>query len=252
MTALHHRSDGPADGPVLVLGGSLGSDLTMWDGQLALAGRHRLVRFDHRGHGGSPVTPGPYTVPELARDVLELMDGLGLERVSYAGLSLGGMIGMWLAAHAPERIDRLVLLCTAAHMPTGALYRQRAEAVRRAGTVEPIADAVLERWLTSAFAAAHPAVRASLRAMLAGTSAEGYAGCCEAIAAMDLRDALGRIAAPTLVISGAEDPATPLALLAAIAAGIPGARHEIVAPAAHLATAEQPDRINELIGAHLS
>ena len=251
MTALHHRSDGPADGPVLLLGGSLGSDLTMWDGQLALARRHRLLRFDHRGHGGSSATPGPYSIDELAHDVLELMDALGLERVSYAGLSLGGMIGMWLAAHAPERIDRLVLLCTTAHVPGGELYLARAEAVRRAGSVESIADGVLERWLTPAFAEAHPDVRSALRAMLVGTSAEGYAGCCEAIAAMDLRDGLARIAAPTLVISGAEDPATPVALQADIADGIPRARHEVVA-AAHLATAEQPDRINELIGAHLT
>jgi 3-oxoadipate enol-lactonase len=252
MTALHHRVDGPAHGSVLVLGGSLGSDLTMWDGQLALAADRRLVRFDHRGHGGTPPTSGPYTVEELGHDVLELIDGLGLDRVSYAGLSLGGMIGMWLAANAPERIDRLVLLCTTAFMPTGDLYRERAVAVRSAGAVEPIADGVLARWLTPAFADANPDIRASLRAMLTATSATGYAGCCDAIAAMDLRSSLPSVLAPTLVISGAEDPATPVALQAEIAAAIPGARHEIVRPAAHLATTEQPERINELIGAHLS
>ncbi len=252
MTGLHHRVDGPGTGPGLVLGGSLGTDVSMWDGQLPLGVRHRLVRYDHPGHGGSPTPPGPYTIDGLGRDVLALLDALGLERVSYAGLSLGGMIGMWLAVHAPERIDRLVLLCTTAFMPTGDLYRERAAAVRRAGTVEAIADGVLARWLTPDFASEHPDVRAALRSMLVATRAEGYAGCCEAIAGLDLRDALGGVRARTLVISGAEDPATPVALQTEIAAAIPGARHEVLARAAHLATAEQPARINELIGEHLS
>ncbi len=252
MTVLNHRAGGAADGPVLVLGGSLGTDLTMWDGQLPLGERHCLVCFDHPGHGGSPTPPGPYTIDGLGRHVLALLDELGLERVSYAGLSLGGMIGMWLAVHAPERIDRLVLLCTTAFMPTGDLYRDRAAAVRRAGTVEAIADGVLARWLTPDFAAAHPDVCAALRSRLVATRAEGYAGCCEAIAGLDLRDALASVRAPTLVISGAEDPATPVALQAEIAAAIPDARHEVLARAAHLATAEHPARINELIGEHLS
>lgn len=251
MTALYYEIAGPAEGPILLLGSSLGTDLSMWDGQLPLASRWRLVRFDHRGHGRSPAPPGPYTIADLGLDVLELMDALGLERTSYGGLSLGGMVGLWLAANAPERIDRLVLLCTAAWMPTAAAYAERAVAVRGDGSTGRIAEAVLERWLTPPFAAARPEVCEHLRSMLLATSAEGYAACCEAIAAMDLRDELAQIAAPTLVISGAGDPATPVELQAEIAAAIPHARHEIVAPATHLAAVEQPDRVNHLIEEHL-
>lgn len=251
MTALHHAIDGPADAPALLLGGSLGTDLSVWEPQLPLAERHALVRLDHRGHGGSPVPPGPYAIADLGRDVLELMDALGLARASYCGLSIGGMVGIWLAAHAPARVDRLVLLCTAAWMPNAAAFAQRAATVRADSSTEAIADAVLERWLTPAFAATEPAVRAWLRAMLVATPAAGYAGCCEAIAAMDLRGELSGIAAPTLVVSGADDLATPEALQAEIAAAIPGARHERVGPAAHIASVQQAEAVNELIGGHL-
>jgi 3-oxoadipate enol-lactonase len=251
MAALRHQITGEEGAHVLLLGGSLGTDLSMWDPQLPLVERARLVRFDHRGHGGSETPPGPYTIADLGGDVLALMDALGLPRASYCGLSIGGMVGMWLAANAPERIDRLVLLCTAAHMPAAWAFLERAAAVREAGSVEPIADAVLERWLTASYAAAHPEVRAKLRAMLVGTGAEGYAGCCEAIAAMDLRAELDRIRAPTLVISGGEDPATPVELQQRIARAIPGTHHVILAPAAHLASIEQARTVNELIEGHL-
>ncbi len=246
-----HRIDGPPGAPPLLLGGSLGTDLRMWDAQLPLAERLRLVRFEQRGHGRSPAPAGPYTIAALAGDVLELMDELGLERASYAGVSLGGMVGMWLAANAPERIERLVLICTAAQLPNAAAYAERAVAVRAEGSIESIADGVVRRWLTPQFAAAHPDVSARLRSMLTETDVEGYAGCCEAIAEFDLRDALDGIAAPTLVISGAQDTATPVELQAQVASAIPGARHEIVDPAAHLAPVEQPERINQLIGDHL-
>jgi 3-oxoadipate enol-lactonase len=248
---LHHRVDGPSDGPVLLLGGSLGTTLEMWDGQLPLAEQLRIVRFDHRGHGGSPAPAGPYTIADLAGDVLELMDGLGHARASYAGLSLGGMVGMWLAAHAPERVERLVVICTAAHMPNADAYAERAVTIRAQGSIESIADGVLRLWMTPGFAAAHPDLRSALRAMLTATDAEGYAGCCEAIAGFDAREQLHRLAAPTLVISGAEDAATPVGLQEQIADAIPGAQHEVVASAAHLAAVEQPERINQLIGEHL-
>jgi 3-oxoadipate enol-lactonase len=251
VTALHYEIAGPEDAPVLLLGPSLGTTSRMWDAQLPLAERLRLVRFDHRGHGASPVPPGPYEIADLGRDVLELLDTLGLERVHYCGLSLGGMVGMWLGAHAPERIDRLILLCTAAYMPPASMWEQRIAIVSESGSVEPIADAVLERWLTPEFRAGHPEPTASLRAMLAGSPAEGYVGCCEAIRAMDLREQLRRIRAPTLVVSGAQDVATPLANQELIAATVPGARHEVVSPAAHLAAVEQAGRVNELIGWHL-
>jgi 3-oxoadipate enol-lactonase len=162
------------------------------------------------------------------------------------------MVGMWLAANAPERIDRLVLLCTSAYMPPASMWEQRIAIVGEAGSVEPLADAVLERWLTPEFRAARPEQAASLRAMIAQSPPDGYAACCGAIARMDLRGDLGGIKAPTLVISGEQDVATPPAEQELIARAIPGARHELVSPAAHLAAVEQPERVNGLIAAHLA
>jgi 3-oxoadipate enol-lactonase len=251
MSALHHEVIGPEDGPVLLLGGSLGTTLRMWDRQLPLAEHLRLVRFDHRGHGSSPIPPGPYELGDLGRDVLELLDTLSVERAHFGGVSLGGMVGMWLGANTPERIDRLVLMCTTPHMPPPEMWQERALAVLGAGSVAPIADTVIERWLTPMFAGQQPEVRASLRAMLASSPPDGYAACCGAIERMDLRDALSGIQAPTLVVSGDQDLATPPEQQALIARAIPGARHEIVAPAAHLAAVEQPESINRLILEHL-
>jgi 3-oxoadipate enol-lactonase len=252
MSALNREVAGAADAPAVLMGGSLGTTLRIWDEQLPLGSRLCLIRFDHRGHGGSPVPPGPYEIADLGRDVLALMDELELERAHYCGLSIGGMVGMWLAAHAPERIDRLVLACTAAYMPPPSMWQERAEAVRDAGSTEPIADAVIERWLTPEFASAHPEVKAWLRAMLVDTSADGYAACCGAIERMDLRDDLAAIRAPTLVISGAQDASTPPERQALIARAITGARHEIVDPAAHMTAIEQPNSVNRLILEHLS
>lgn len=250
--SLHHESVGPDPAPALLMGGSLGTTLRMWDRQLALAERLRVVRFDHRGHGASPVPPGPYEIEDLGRDVLELMDVLELECASYCGLSIGGMVGMWLGANAPQRIDRLVLLCTAAHLPPASMWQERAAAVDQAGSTEPIADVVVERWLTPAFAARHPKVRAELRAMLVATPADGYTSCCGAIERMDLRPELPNVIPHTLVIAASEDSATPPEQQELIARSIPGARLEIVGAAAHLAAVEQPETVNRLILEHLS
>jgi 3-oxoadipate enol-lactonase len=248
--ALAYELAGPGDAPPLVLGGSLGSTYAMWDPQWqALAGDFRLVRFDHRGHGASPVPPGPYSIDELGADALALLDRLELARVSYCGLSLGGMVGMWLAINAPERIERLVLICTSAHID-GAAYAERAVQVRDAGTVAAVSEAVLGRWFTPPFTAEHPAVIDAFRTMLNASAPEGYAGCAEAIAAMDLRDGLGSIAAPTLVIAGADDPALPPEHGEAIATAIPGARFVVLEPAAHLANVEQADAVTRLIHEH--
>jgi 3-oxoadipate enol-lactonase len=248
---LHHEISGAGDAPVLLMGGSLGTTLKMWNGQLPLAERLRLVRFDHRGHGASPVPPAPYEIADLARDVLALMDALRIERASYCGVSIGGMVGIWLGANAPERVEKLVLICTSAHMPPASAWRERADAVLDAGSTQVIADTVAERWLTPDFAGEHPEVRADLRAMLASSPADGYAACCGAIERMDLREQLPRVAAPTLVISGSDDPATPIDHQRLIAGGIPRARHEVVGPAAHLATVQQPEAVNRLILEHL-
>jgi 3-oxoadipate enol-lactonase len=242
----HHETTG--DGPPVLMGSSLGTSLHMWDEQLPLAERFRLIRYDHRGHGQSAAPPGPYEIADLAGDVLEL----GAGRTHYVGLSIGAMIGMWLAANAPERIDRLVLICTSAQLGPPSMWQDRAAKVLAAGSAEPVADAVVDRWLTPAFAAEHPDARAKLRAMLTAADPAGYAACCGAIERMDLRAELGRITAPTLVISGADDLATPVEHQRLIAEAIPGARHEILSPAAHVAAVEQAGAVNRLIEEHLS
>lgn len=250
---LNHRIDGLADGPPLLMGGSLGTTLEMWEAQLALLGDvARIVRFDHRGHGESPVPPGPYTIDELGADVLALMDRLELERASYCGLSIGGMVGQWLAINAPERVQRLVMICTSAYLPPESDWRQRAATVREAGSPETIADAVLGRWFTAGYAERNPEIVARYRQMLVSSPAEGYAGCCEAIAAMDLRSRLDRITSPTLVIAGAEDPAIPPEHGRAIADAVPGARLEVLDPAAHLASVERATEVSGLIAGHLN
>ena len=150
---LHHEIAGDERAPVLLLGCSLGTSVAMWEPQVApLAERLRVIRYDHRGHGASPVPPGPYDIEDLGRDVLALMDRLGVERASLGGVSLGGMVAMWLGANAPDRVERLVLCCTSAHMPPASAWAERAAKVRAAGTTEVVADAVVERWLTPAFA----------------------------------------------------------------------------------------------------
>jgi 3-oxoadipate enol-lactonase len=250
--ALHHEIDGSTTGSVLLMGGSLGTTLAMWEPQLAvLAGDLRVIRFDHRGHGGSPGPHGPYSIEDLGGDVLALLDRLGLERVSYCGLSLGGMVGQWLAINAPERIENLVLVCTSAHLPPADAWLLRAATVREAGTVAPVVETVLARWFTEPYARRHADVVARHRTMLIGTPAEAYASCCEAIAALDLRAALPRIAASTLVIAGAQDPATPPAHGRAIAAAVPGARLEVLDGAAHLASVERATEVTGLIAGHL-
>lgn len=247
---LHATVDGPADAPVLVLGSSLGTTGAMWEPQLAaLAARYRVIRYDHLGHGDSAVPLGPYRIELLGREVLALLDDLAVPRAHYAGLSLGGMVGMWLAAHAPERVDRLALLCTSASLGPAEGWRQRAATVRTAG-MAAIADAVVARWFTPPFAESRPDVVAAHRAQLTATPATGYAGCCEAIAAMDLRPDLGKIAAPTLVIAGADDPATPVEHADAIVERIAGARLAVVDRAAHLASVEQPEPVNRLLLDH--
>lgn len=254
MTAVevYHTVNGPAGAPPLLLVNSLGSDLTMWRPQAeALADRFQVIRFDLRGHGRSPVPPGPYSLDDLGADALALLDRLDVRRASVCGLSLGGMIGMWLASRGPERVDRLVLCCTSALLGPPSAWADRARTVLTSGT-GAVADAVVARWLTPAYAAAHPRVVGALRTMVAATPAVGYAACCGVIERLDLRPSLAAISAPTLVIAGAGDPATPPAHGEAIAAGIPGASLSVVADAAHLANVERPEVITRLIRDHVT
>ncbi len=247
--AVSYTVDGPADAPVLVLVNSLGATRGMWDPQVpALAERYRVLTYDARGHGDSPTPAGPWTLDDLVDDLVALLDAVGAPRAHVAGISLGGMTAMRLAAREPDRVDRLALLCTTAKTdPQG--FLDRAAAVRSGGTA-PIAPTVVSRWLTPSFAAEHPDLVARLEAMIAGADDEGYAACCEVVAAMDLREDLGRITAPTLVVSGADDPALPPEHQRVIAEGIPGAELLTVSPGAHLANLEQPLQVTGALLGH--
>ncbi|MGH3730354.1 MAG: 3-oxoadipate enol-lactonase, partial [Micromonosporaceae bacterium] len=244
---------GPLDAPAVVLGGSLGTTRAMWDEQLpALAGEFRVIRYDHRGHGESHVPPGPYTMAELAGDLLAVLDELRIARAHLVGLSLGGMVAMQVAATYPERVGRLALICTAARLGPARSWLERATTARARGAAA-IADAVTQRWFTPAFASSERA--AELRASLRTTPPEGYAGCCEAIATMDLRPLLGAIRAPTLVVAGADDPATPPRLGQDIVDGVVrggGSAHlQVVAGMAHLGSVERAGPVSELLLRHL-
>lgn len=242
--SLYHELTGPDDAPVIVLSNSIGTDLHLWDAQVPmLEERFRVLRYDQNGHGRSPAAPGPYDLRRLGTDVLGLLDRTGVERAHFAGVSLGGMIGMWLAEHAPDRIDRLALVCTSAQLDSGA-WHERAELVRSQG-MQPLVDVTLGRWFTPAFRDG-----ARFGRMLRACDPAGYSACCEAIATMDIHDGLAGITAPTLVIAGRDDPATPPAHAEDIAGAIPGARLEILPDAAHLANAEQPEAVNRLFRAH--
>jgi 3-oxoadipate enol-lactonase len=248
---VHHLLEGPEDAPVLVLSNSLGTTLAMWDEQApALSERLRLLRYDHREHGGSPVPPGPYRIEDLGRDVLVLLDRLEVERFSFCGLSIGGMVGMWLAGEAPDRVERLVLCCTSARFAPDA-YDSRTRTVRADG-VGAVASAVLERWFTTAFRTSRPNVVEWARRMLLDTPAEGYAGCCEAVRDTELGGRLGTISAPTLVVAGADDPAAPPDQAELVRDSIPGASLEVIPNAAHLANIERPEAITQAILDHLS
>ncbi len=238
---LNYELEGPEGAPVVVFTGSLGTDITMWQPQSDRLREHfRTLRYEIRGHGRSAVPPGPYSMDDLGSDLVALLDRLEIERASLCGLSIGGMISMWTAARVPERIERVVLCCTSARLGPPESWHERAATVRDGG-VGAVADAVLQRWFTPGFREAHPEVIEGMRQILAATPREGYAGCCEAIAAMDLTGDLPSIAAPTLVVAGEHDPSTPPEHGRRIAELIPGARFEVVSNAAHLASVERPD-----------
>ena len=248
---LHHVLEGREDGPVLVMANSLGTMLEMWDDQAPELGeRFRLLRYDHRGHGGSSVPPGPYTIEALGRDALAMLDGLGIERFSFCGLSIGGMVGMWLASEVPERVEGLVLCCTSALLGPRELWDERISVARSEG-MDALVDGVIERWFTPAIYAEKPETVKKAARMLRGTDPEGYAGCCAAIRDMDLRDRLGKIQAPTLVISATEDPATPPEHGELIRDSIPGSNFEVVPDASHLANIERPEIVTGAILEHL-
>ena len=249
---LHYELEGPEDAPVLVLANSLGTTLGMWDDQApVLSERFRLVRFDNRGHGKSPVPEPPYAIEDLGLDALAMLDELGIERFSFCGLSIGGMTGMWIASEVPERVERLALLCTSSLLGPRETWDERIS-VSMSDGVGALEDAALGRWFTPEFRASRPETVERMGRDLRETVPEGYAGCCAAIRDMDLRNRLGIIQAPTLVISGSDDPATPPEHGEFIHQGICGSEFVVIDQAAHLANIEQPEKVNRALLDHFN
>ena len=241
---LNYRLDGPARAPVLVLSNSLGTQLDMWAPQVAaFSERFRVLRYDSRGHGQSAVTPGPYTIERLGRDVIAMLDALAIERAHFCGLSKGGMVGMWLGVNASPRIDRLVLANTAAKVGTAELWNARIEAVRQGG-MAAVADTVVGRWFTDGFRAREAAAVSRVRQMLLDTPPEGYIACCAAVRDMDQREDIAHISRPTLVIAGTYDAATPPVDTRRVAETVSGARY-VELDSSHLSNVEQAGRFTE-------
>jgi 3-oxoadipate enol-lactonase len=249
--ALAHRSDGPPDAPAVFLAPSLGTTWEMWDdlaGELSSA--YRVVRFDTRGHGRSPVPPGPYTMHDLASDVEVLADFLGIERFAVVGLSLGGAIAQQLALTSPARVTAAVLCCTVPVFGDPSSWAERAALVRASG-MSVLAEATKGRWFNERFRTEHPDRVDRMIAMITAVDPEGYASCCEAIGGFDVRDQLGRIAAPTRVIAGADDPVATVPACGQLAAAIPGADLVVVEDASHIASEAQPEEFRRAVTEHL-
>jgi 3-oxoadipate enol-lactonase len=236
---IHVEVDGPERAPVLMLSNSLGTDLHMWDEQVKPLTQHfRLVRYDRRGHGKSGAPKGPYTMERLGRDVLAVLDGLAIRKINWCGLSMGGMVGMWLGANAGDRIDKLILSNTAAFFPEKDVWTGRVKLAREKG-LEALVGATMERWFTKDFRERAPKAVDGVSEMFLKTPLEGYIGCAEAVRDMDHREIIRAISAPTLIIAGRYDPATAVEAAEFIRSRIPGAALTIL-DAAHLSNIEQP------------
>jgi 3-oxoadipate enol-lactonase len=247
----HYSLSGEAEKPVLMFSNSLGTDLSMWDAQAAFfAKQFRILRYDTRGHGKSSVTPGPYLIEQLGNDVLSLLDDLDFDRVHFCGLSMGGMIGMWLGMNAPERLYKLILCNTAAKIGNAEGWNARIESVRANG-MKPIVGGVIERWFTSAFRAKSPDDISAIQIVLQNTNAEGYVANCAAVRDFDARETIATIGVPTLVIAGAHDAATPPEGGRFVAEQISGAQYAELS-AAHISNIEDRDRFNQEVSAFLA
>ncbi|MDQ0993842.1 4-carboxymuconolactone decarboxylase [Streptomyces sp. V3I7] len=248
---LQYRFDGPKDAPVLILGPSLGTTWHMWDRQVPeLVKQWRVLRFDLPGHGGAPAHPAG-SVAELATRLIATLDGLGVQRFGYAGCALGGAVGMELALRRPERVASLALVAASPRFGTPDEFRQRGVIVRTNG-LDPIARTSPERWFTSGFSAAQPAITEWAVQMVRTTDPGCYIASCEALAGFDVRAELGRIGVPTLVLVGSEDKVTGPAEARTLVAGIPDARLAVVPGASHLVPVEQPAAVTDLLVRHFS
>lgn len=249
--AIHYRVDGPAEGPAILFGNSLGTDLRLWDAVVArLPAAWRILRMDKRGHGLSEPPTAPFTIEDLADDALEVLGALGIDRFAYVGVSIGGLVGQALAARAGARLTAVALCDTGARIGDQAMWLERA-AQARADGVAAMAPAIVERWFTPAFHAAPERV-APWRALVAATSDAGYAGCCDAIRMADFTAAAPQISAPTLCLWGDSDISTPPATNAALADLIPNAERLEIAESGHLPCADQPDATAAAIGRFLA
>ena len=243
---IHVVIEGPEQAPVLMLSNSLGTTHAMWQPQVEAFTRHfRLLRFDRRGHGGSGVTKGPYTMEGLARDALTVLDGLGIKKANWCGLSMGGMEGMWLGANAPERFERIVLSNTSSHFPDRKMWDDRLRFVREKGLAAMV-GANMERWFTSGFRAREPKSIAWMSEMFVATPVEGYIACSEAVRDMDHRPLLPKIKVPTMVIAGRHDPATTLQAGEYLRDHIPGVAFTVL-DAAHISNVEQPQAFSNAV-----
>jgi 3-oxoadipate enol-lactonase len=247
---MHYQLDGPAGAAALVLSNSLGTDLSLWEPQLpAFAQDFRVLRYDSRGHGQTTATPGEYSIELLAGDVRQLLDGLKLDRVHFCGLSIGGMTGMWLAANAPGRLNKLVLCNTAPKIGSADAWNVRIKAVREGGT-KAVSESVIERWFTPDFRAKNPGIVAKTKAMIDSTSTDGYSGSCAAVRDFDFWSEVGQVKSPTLVIAGTHDAAVPPADAKKLAHAILGARYTDLS-AAHISNIEDAAHFNSEVIAFL-
>jgi 3-oxoadipate enol-lactonase len=243
---IHVEVAGPESAPALMLSNSLGTNLTMWDDQVAEFGKHfRLIRYDRRGHGQSGVSPGPYSMQRLGRDVIAVLDALKIEKTNWCGLSMGGMVGQWLGAKAPGRVTKLVLSnCTDYYADKGP-WDERFKFIRDKG-LAAIVSANMERWFTKDFRERHPEVIARFTKMFLATNLDGYIACGQAVRDMDHRALLPQIKAPTLIIAGRYDPATTFAMGESMRQRIPGANLAVI-DAAHISNVEQPQAYAETV-----
>lgn len=248
---VHWRDYGPRGAPCVVMVNSLGTDLRIWDEvSAALSSNWRVIAYDKRGHGLSEVAASPYSVDDLADDLLALVDYLNVARFALVGLSIGGMIGQVLGSRSPQHLSALVLADTAPKVGTPDSWSERIHAIERGG-LEAIADPVMERWFTPGFRAVQPDKVSGWRNAFVLQSAAGYIATCKALQTADLTSHVAGISVPTLVVAGDSDLATPPELVEAMALKIPRARFELIADCGHIPPIEQPERLSQLVSKHL-
>lgn len=243
-TGIAYRVDGKPDGHPIVFINSLGTDHRLWDAQVTAVGEaYRVIRYESCGHGASDVPVGDMTIPRFGRDLLALMDHVGVERATLCGCSLGGVIALWLSANHPERVAGAVLANTGAKVGTDEVWDARIAAVR-AGGMQSIQPVVLRRFLTTEFRCREPRTTALVGAMLQATNPVGYVAACQALRASDLRAVASSVRVPTLIVGSDRDESTPLAFARELHASIAGSELVVIADAAHLSNVERPDVFN--------